>query len=251
MLWPALKELHDSVLVVTADGFDDRHESVTRELGADNFEFVYGVNKASTSMEELIERGIYDEQRAIKLDRRGKPMTIGAICCSIGHRMAYERFLKTDGRRCLILEDDVRMGEYSDDHVSRVVRDSPPDADLIYWGYSLGGRRPPGGVLKQAFYHVIHSLGILKYDHTMIRNLYDQPYNEHFDIAGKHLLSHAFTISRHGAEQLIKWNTPIALNADTNMLYAVTTNDVRGYAAREQIIGQRSIDPSDAMITRQ
>lgn len=251
MLWPALRELHDSVLVVTADGFDDRHENVRRELGSGNFEFVYGVNKATTTVEELGASGVYDERRAIELDRSGKAMTLGAVCCSIGHRMAYEKFLETDGQRCLILEDDVRLGELSGDEISRIVADAPPDADLIYWGYNLGGRRSAGGIAKQAFYHVIHSLGILKYDHTMIRNMYDRPYNDHFDIAGKHLLAHAYTLSRRGAETLVKWNTPIALNADTNLMYVVMKNDVRGYVSKEQIIWQRSIDASDAMSTRQ
>lgn len=251
MLWPALKEIHDSVLVVTAKGFDDRHENARRELGDGNFELIYGVNKASTSMHEMIERGIYDEQRAIKLDRRDKSMTLAQICCSIGHRKAYEKFLETDGQRCLILEDDVRLGKISDDQIRRITADVPSDADLIYWGYNLGGRRPPSGIFKQAFYHVIHSVGILKYDHTMIRNLYDRPFNEHFDVAGKHLLAHAYTVSRRGAETLINWNTPIALSADANLMYAVMKNDVRGYVSRGQIIGQRSIDPSDTMITLQ
>lgn len=251
MLWPALRELHDSVLVVTAEGFEDRHENVRRALGAANFEFVYGINKASTSINELKARRVYDESRAIELDRRDKPMTLGAICCSIGHRTAYEKFLATDGKRCLILEDDVRLGEFSDDQIGRIVADAPSDADLIYWGYSLGGRRPRSGILKQAFYHVIRSVGILKYDHTMIRNLYDRPYNEHFDIAGKHLLAHAYSVSRRGAETLINWNTPIALSADANLMYAAMKNDVRGYVSIEQIIDQRSIDPSDTMITLQ
>src|SRR5215213_5047588 len=88
MLSESLRKYHDAVFVVTAPGFDDRQASATRELGEGNFEFIYGINKSMTSKAELAEKGLYDEARAIEIDRSSKPMTLGHICCSIAHANA-------------------------------------------------------------------------------------------------------------------------------------------------------------------
>ena len=249
MLSPALREFHDSVFVVTAPGFDERREHTTRELGAGNFEFVYSLNKASTSKQELIEQGVYDEQRAIELDRSSKPMTLGHICCSLGHRMIHERFLASDAQRCLIFEDDVVCLEDSEAEIELAVSNVPDDADLIYWGWEGGGFRPWYGGAKQVLYHTQYSLGLLTYDHTMIRNLYARPFNEHFDRAGKHFLAHAYSVTRRAAEILIKWNTPIRLNGDNALMYAVLSGDVSAYIVRKPLFGQRSADKDDSMQT--
>lgn len=251
MLSPALKNFHDAVFVVTAPGFDERQEHVTRELGAGNFEFVYGINKSSTSKEELIKQGIYDEERAIELDRSSKPMTLGAICCSVGHRLVYERFLASNSERCLIFEDDVIINESDESVVQEVLSHLPPDAELIYWGWQGGGYRGWNGVIKQALYHLYYFLGFFKYDHTMISNMYARPHNEYFDRAGKHLLAHAYSITRTGAEALLRANTPVVLNADNLLMYAVLKGGLSAYVSKKQLFGQKSIDPSDPMTTLQ
>jgi glycosyl transferase, family 25 len=249
MLQESLKAIHDHVYVLTIRSATDRHENALRQLGEGNFEFVYGVDKSDVSMPEFEAAGIYDEKLARRTDRRNKPMTLGHICCSLGHRMIYEKFLASGGERCLIFEDDVVSLDVDAAEVGPAVAAIPSDADLIYWGWKGGGYRPMFGAAKQALYHVQHSLGFLRYDHVMIENLYARPCNEHFDRAGKHFLAHAYTINRKAAEVLIKWNTPIKLNGDNALLYAVLNGDVTAYIARKPIFGQRSANPSDSMQT--
>ena len=249
MLSPALKNFHDGVFVITAPGFEERQESARRELGEGNFEFIVGINRDSTSKEELTAQGLYDEARAIKLDRSSKPMSLGHVCCSIGHRNVYQHVVDNKIERALIFEDDVVLNPIEENEIEPIVSDIPGDAELIYWGWSGGGYRPAHATLKQALYHVQHAIGVLKYDHTMIKNLYAEPYNDHFDVAGKRLLGHSYTVTLSAAEKLLKLNTPIALNADNALLYAVLRGEVRAYNSKVKLFGQRTMDRSDPLLT--
>ncbi len=249
MLSPALKSFHDAVYVLTIPKAEDRQENVLAELGEGNYEFVYGADKRDGSFEQFVSDGTYDEDIARCTDRRNKAMTLGHICCSLGHRMIYEKFLDSGAERALIFEDDVVTLAVDEQVIAEMVANIPEDADLIYWGWEGGGHRPKWGGAKLAAYHMQHALGLLRYNHTMIRNLYSRPYDDHFDIAGKHFLAHSYTVNRKAAEALIKWNTPIKLNADNALMYAVMNGDVRGYLARTQLFGQRSADKNDPMAT--
>jgi GR25 family glycosyltransferase involved in LPS biosynthesis len=249
MLSPALKKFHDAVFVVTAPGFDERQESARDQLGDGNFQFVYGMNKASTSKHELIEQGIYDENRAIELDRSSKPMSLGHVCCSIGHRNVYQYVVDNNIGRALIFEDDLVTNPVRESRIEEIVKNAPQDAELIYWGWKDGGYKPFFGSLKQALYHLQHSLGVLKYDHTMISNLYAEPFNGYFDTAGKRLLGHSYTVTRPAAEKLIELNTPIALNADNALLYAVLQGKVKAYTSKTKLFDQRSNDIRDPLLT--
>ena len=249
MLSRSLKKFHDAVFVITAPGFNDRQENARRELGEGNFEFIYGINKSTTSKVQLLSQGVYDEERAIALDRSGKPMSLGHICCSIGHRNVYQHIVENGIERALVFEDDVVANEVDETEVERIFKSFPADAELIYWGWKGGGYKPLFGSIKQALYHVQHAMGILKYDHTMICNLYAEPYNEYFDTAGKRLLGHAYTLTRSGAEQLIELNTPVVLNADNALLYAVLQDKVKAYVSKIKLFGQRSNDIEDPLLT--
>lgn len=249
MLSESLKSLHDKVYVITIKSAVDRHRNVVEQLGEGNFEFIYSVDKRDVSLDQFIADGTYDESLARRTDRRNNAMTLGHICCSIGHRRVYETFLKTDFERALVFEDDMVASDVGESEIVDAIKNIPPDADLIYWGWEGGGYAPWYGGIKKALYHFQHVFGLERYDHTMIGNLYSRPYNEHFDRAGKHFLAHAYTINRRAAEALIKWNTPIKLNGDNALLYAVLNGDVNAYIARKQLYGQRSADSSDPMQT--
>ncbi len=249
MLSPALRSAFDRRYVLTIRSAADRHTNVREQLGEGNFEFVYGVDRSDVTMEGFVANGTYDEMLARKTDRRNKPMTLGHICCSLGHRMIYETFLATDAERCLIFEDDVVVNDVPEESVEAMLSAMPSDAELIYWGWEGGGYRPRFGAIKQGLYHIYHSLGLLKYDHTMIANLYARPYNEHFDRAGKHFMTHAYSVTRSAAESLIRLQTPVKLNADNALMYAVLSGDLRAYVAKPPLFDQRSAKKADPMQT--
>ncbi|MGH9945617.1 MAG: glycosyltransferase family 25 protein [Pyrinomonadaceae bacterium] len=245
MLSPSLRNFYNRVFVVTAQGFDDRQESVRHELGEGDFEFVFGVNKDSTSKEEMIANGVYDETLAIKLDRRNKAMTLGHICCSLGHRNVYRQIVENGIERALIFEDDAVTLPVPESEIEASLQNIPRDAELIYWGWRGTTKPPPHFKLKNWLYKRQHDLGLLKYTHTMIDNLYPTDFNDHFMKAGKTFLTHSYSVTLSAAEKLLKLNTPIVLNADNALMFAVLSGDVRAYISKQQFFGQRSLESDD------
>jgi GR25 family glycosyltransferase involved in LPS biosynthesis len=239
MLSPALRNFHDGVFVVTAPGFEDRQLHMRRVLGEGNFEFVLGINKSETSKEKLIADGSYDESRAIELDRSGKPMTLGHICCSISHANVYRHICKNNIKTALIFEDDAVAMAVDEATVEDIVAKVPDDAELIYWGWKSDAEPPHAG-LKKWLYKRQHDLGLLSYSHTMIDNLFPSDFNDHFYRAGKTFLAHSYTVTLEAARKLLEWNTPVVLNADNALMYAVLNGDVRAYLSKRQLFGQRS-----------
>jgi glycosyl transferase family 25 len=245
MLFAALKRSFDAVYVLTIPRAKDRQERVAETLGEGNFEFIFGVDGNGTTKEQLLSEGIYDEEKAREIDRSGRTMTVAEVCCALGHAKIYRKMLAEGHQKVLIFEDDVVRLPFSDAEVDQAVSDMPPDADLIYWGWKGGGYRPWYGRAKQMLYHLQHSLGLLKYDHVMIENLYSRPFNRSFDRAGKHFCAHAYSVNRRAAETLLEMNTPIVLNADNVMLYAVLQDRINAYLCRTPLFDQRSLDPND------
>lgn len=247
MIPKALQEFHDKAYVVTYAAAEERQKGVIEQLGEGNFEFVYGVDKRDVTKEGLIADGTYDEDLAIRVDPKGRAMTLGHICCSIGHRLAYEKMLADGCERALIFEDDVTVLPVSDEAVETAIANLPADAECVQWGWNGGRFKPALGGIQQAIFHAKYALGQYKLDHRMIRNLYMRPYNEHFHVASVNFLAHAYTITRRAAKEFIRWNTPINLNADHVLIHAILAGDVRGYVPVTQLFGQRSIDSSDPL----
>ena len=245
MLSKSFRDFHDGAFVVTVKSFTDRQESTRRELGDGNFEFMYGVDKTTVTKEQMLADGIYDEARAIEIDRSSKPMTLGHICCSIGHANVYRHMVENGIERAMIFEDDVVVIPSNEADIQAAVDHAPDDAELIYWGWTGVEKRPTFAVAKQQLYKVQHSLGLLKYNHRMIDNLYPREHNKYFKVAGKHFCAHAYTLTLSGAETLLRWNTPVILNADNALMYAVMNGDLRAYVSTRQFFGQRSLDDND------
>jgi glycosyl transferase, family 25 len=241
MLFQSLHDAHDHRYVLTTGQNMHRQAALRAELADWNVELFHGVDKRQVSKAQLQADRVYDEPAAIAIDRNGRAMTTGAICCALGHRRIYEAFLQSRHERVLIFEDDVRMLRDAEATVPALVSAMPADAELIYWGWQGRASRPWFGPLKQALYHLQHALGLLSYTHTMINNLYPRPLNAHFAIAGKQFCAHAYTLTRSGAEKLVRWQTPIILNADNAMMYASMTGELRAYIARTRVFDQASL----------
>jgi glycosyl transferase family 25 len=245
MLSKSFRDYHDGAFVITVDGFTDRQESTRKELGEGNFEFIYGVDKTSVTKEQMIADGIYDEDRAKKIDRSSRPMTLGHICCSIGHANVYRYMVENGIERAMIFEDDVVVIPSDEADIRAAVEHAPADAELIYWGWTGGERKPTFPAAKQQLYKLQHTLGLLKYNHTMIDNLYPREHNKYFKVAGKHFCAHAYTLTLSGAKTLLRWNTPVVLNADNALMYAVLNGDIKAYVSERKFFDQRSLDEND------
>jgi hypothetical protein len=83
----------------------------------------------------------------------------------------------------------------------------------------------------------------------MIDNLYPSDFNEHFYRAGKTFLAHSYTVTLSAARKLLEWNTPVVLNADNALMYAVLNGDVRAYLSKRQLFSQRSQVVGDQLLS--
>ena len=247
MIHAPLLDFHDKAYVVTYAAAEERQRGVSQQLGPGTFEFVYGVDKSEVTKEDLIADGTYDEELAIRVDPKGRAMTLGHICCSIGHQLAYKKMLADGCERALIFEDDVTTIPVNDETVRAMLANIPPDAECIQWGWNGGRFKPSRGGFQQAIFHAKYALGHYKLNHRMIRNLYMRTYNDYFHVASVNFLAHAYTVTRRAAEAFIRWNTPINLNADHVLIHAILAGDVRGYVPVTQLFGQRSIDALDPL----
>ena len=250
MLSEALRSFHDGVYVVTVESHADRQKNTQDQLGEGNFEFVFGIDQRHFSKEQLIQEGIYDEERARELDPKGRNMTLAQICCTHTHLQIYKKMLETGVERALIFEDDLVTLPFSTEQMADALLNVPGDFDVILWGWFGGRFRPPLGILQQAIFHVKHFLGLHKFNHRMIRNSYMRPYNRHFNVAAVNYGTYAYTVTRSGAEKLIAMNTPIAHICDHATIFGALRGELKMYVSTHQFFGNRSVDPADPLESR-
>lgn len=248
MLSPALRSFHDKVYVLTTPAATERQQGVIDELGEGNFEFVYSIDKQTTSIEEMERSGTYKavELTSQAVDRTFPPMTLGHICCALGHRMVWEKFLETDAEWALIFEDDVVPHDVAEKDIQAAVRHIPPDAEIVYWGWWLGRFRPWTRIAQQGIDHVRSFLGLYPDTHAQIKNRFMKRHNKYFHTSAGNYLLHAYTLSRSGAEKLIELNTPIVMNSDHVPIKAIEHGHMQGYVAITELFWQRSHELDDA-----
>ena len=234
-------DAHDAVFVLTAAGFDERQRSTTEQLGSGSFEFVFGVNMKDVALEQLRADGVYDEPRAISLNRGNHPMSLGEVCCSMGHNIIYHRMEEQGIERALIFEDDVTVAVEEEERISAAIADVPSDAELVYWDWSGWEYRPWYATVKENLYYLQHRLGLMKMNPTMISNMFPRPYNASFMVAGRNFCTGAYSITLAGARKLLILNEPIALQSDNAIMHACLNGELRCYLSKTRFFSQHAI----------
>jgi glycosyl transferase family 25 len=186
-----------------------------------SYEFFFGVDKENLHMEQLIEQQIYDDKKASKLDRYGKEMITGHIACSLSHRNIYEVILRNGYDKVLIFEDDAEPLPNNLVQLPETMKELPGDWALVYLGYIKHEEVTPALKRKQALYKVLSSLGLMKWNPTMVSNLLPLAYSPHLKIAGYHDCTHAYALTASAAKALLSLQTPVAFNSDTLISYAI------------------------------
>ena len=227
--WEILNNYYDHIYIISVKSADKRRELFAERFSGLNYSFFYGADKKDLAIEELIEKNIYSEELTRKHHRYNKIMMPGEIACAWSHKMIYEDMLKKNFNRVMIFEDDAVPETSVLNNVEIILSEIPGDCELLMWGWAKNGDLRFGSSLKKIAYHIQHSLGILKWDHQVIRNMYASPYSNHLKKAGFHDFAHAYAITRNGSEKLLKMQTPIQYVADNLLAYAITENIVNGY----------------------
>lgn len=224
-----LNEYYDHVYVLSVAVAEERRKLFAERFRGLDYSFFYGADKNNFTVEELMEKNIYGEELAIKHHRYNKVMRPGEIACSWSHRMMYEDMLKNNYNKVLILEDDAVPDPKMTAQIPAILSEIPADCDLLMWGWDKNGESDVSTALKKIGYNLQHAFGFLKWDHTIIKNLFARPYSTHLKKAGFHDYTYAYAISKTAAEKLIEMQTPVQYIADNLLAHAITRKIVNGY----------------------
>jgi glycosyl transferase family 25 len=227
--WEILNNYYDHIYIISVQSADKRRELFADRFSGLNYSFFYGSDKKDLIIEELIEKNIYSEELTRKHHRYNKAMLPGEIACAWSHKMIYEDMLKKNFNRVLIFEDDAVPETSVLNNLEIIMSEIPEDCELLMWGWAKNGDLHLGSSLKKITYHIQRNIGLLKFDHRVIRNMYALPYSNYLKKAGFHDFAHAYAITRRAAEKLIQMQTPIQYIADNLLAHAVTKNIVNGY----------------------
>jgi glycosyl transferase family 25 len=100
-----------NIFVITLPDEYERQEFMEKQIKATGlpFEFVYGINGKRLGSENI--NACYDAERCRNyyFKRTGikRNLTPGEIGCSLSHRSIYNKIVKENIQRAIVLEDDV------------------------------------------------------------------------------------------------------------------------------------------------
>jgi glycosyl transferase family 25 len=230
-----LNSYYDKIYVLSVTSAVARRELFAERFKGLDYSFFFGADKNNFTIEEVKQKGIFSEELTRHHHRFNKTMKHGEIACSWSHRMMYEEMLAHNYNRILILEDDAVPDKKMVQQISEILNEIPADCELLMWGWDKNGVNNPGSGFKKIVYHLQHSIGRLKWNHQIIRNLYARPFTTHLKKAGFHDYTYAYAITRSGAEKLIKMQTPVQYIADNLLAHAATKELVKGYITWPQV----------------
>lgn len=235
-----LNNYYDKVYVLTLPRLHERMDLINRQLEGLHFEFFYGTDKQDTSINALKEQGAYSTERYLEFYKRPHEMSLGMLCCSLGHLHMYQSIIANGYRRTLILEDDVQPLSEGLALWPQLISELPADWDVFYLGYEKNESFGWMQKLKSALYRTRPWHAQLKLTSAMYANYYPRSLSKHIARAGFHDCTHAYSVTLEAAKKLAALQTPVAFNPDNLLSYAIATGRVTGYIARPKLFNQLS-----------
>jgi len=237
MNFESLNNYFDKIFVITLKCSTDRQGNISKVLDGLNYELFYGADKNDLSIEELKDKNIYNEGLAVKHHRYNKPMNAGQIGCALSHTMIYKRIINDGYNKVLILEDDVQPIHESLQFFIDITEELPDDWELLYFDYFKNEKPKP---LKKLWYHLQRMAGGLKWDHTIINNLYPKNLGQHISCAGFHDYTDAYGITLSGAKKLLHLQTPVSYVADNLLAIASASKKLNAFITHPKLFNQLS-----------
>jgi glycosyl transferase family 25 len=233
-----LEQYFDKILIVSVPRFADRHERVKQNLEGLSFDFFWGADKLELDYEVAKTNGTYDEQRAKKLQRQGKPLNLGEIACSLSHRMVYAEMIKNGWKKVLVLEDDVLPLAGNLKQLPAALDELPNDWELVYLGYLKHEKVTTGLKVKQFFYKIQSALGLMAWSYKMVSNLLPKPFSAHLKKAGFHDCTHAYAVTLPAAEKLLAAQTPVVYRADDLLSATIMKGELKAFVTDPKFFDQ-------------
>ncbi len=237
MNFDVLNNFFDRIFVVTLERSVNRQAHISEALKGLDYQFFYGADKNNFSIQELKEKNIYNEALAVKHHRCSKPMNPGQIGCALSHKNIYEEIIANEYTKTLILEDDVETVTESINLFSEIIKELPGDWELLYFDYS---KNEDPKHLKKYWYHLQKITVGLKWDHTIINNLYPKLISKHLSIAGFHDYTDAYAITLSGAKKLFELQSPVSYVADNLLAVASASKKLNAFISHPKLFQQLS-----------
>jgi glycosyl transferase family 25 len=234
-----LNQFFDKIYVITLQRAADRQAHVRNELQGLDYEFFFGKDKQSFSINSLKEQGVYDEELAKKHHRYGKAMHTGQIGAAWSHAEVYKDVVENNYRRVFIMEDDIVIDKEAIRIFPNVLKELPADWELLYLGFDEREKAPPGIFFKKLFYHFLRLFRAIKFSHTAINHLYPRKVSTYIYEAGYHDCIHAYGITHSAAKKMLALQKPISFIADNLPAHAITNRILKGYIVLPKIINQQ------------
>lgn len=226
-------------IVISKKGDHPRKRKITATLEAAGipYEFLDATMGAGLSPARIAE--IYDEQAAINhktISRRLDPSHIG---CSWSHKRLYREVADRGLASAVVLEDDaIPVPGRSSAGAERALSELPADWDLLYLGIR-GHRRAPWAFPFKLYLFLpwARLLFPRKYRlaHAECSRLYLRPFSAHLYRAGYHQGTHAYAVSRKGAERLLHHIGRIQAPADVALATLVIEGRLNAFVLHEDL----------------
>jgi glycosyl transferase family 25 len=237
MNFETFNNFFDKIFVITLERSTNRQAHITKVLEGLDYQFFFGADKNTFSLEDLKEKNIYNEALAVEHHRYNKPMNPGQIGCALSHKNIYEEIINKRYTKTLILEDDVEAVTKSINLFSEIIKELPADWELLYFDYS---KNEDPQHLKKYWYHLQKMTGGLKWDHTIINNLYPKHFSKHLSVAGFHDYTDAYAISLSGAKKLLELQSPVSYVADNLLAVASASKKLNAFISHPKLFQQLS-----------
>ncbi|MBK5273115.1 MAG: glycosyltransferase family 25 protein [Bacteroidia bacterium] len=224
-----LNKYYDKIYVLSIAFAAARRELFAERFNGLDYTFFFGADKNTFTLEETEAVGIYSEDLTKQRHRYGKGMKPGELACAWSHKMIYEDMLASNYKRILIFEDDAVPDPSMVKQIPAIIQEIPENCELLMWGWDKNGASDLRIRFKQFIYHLQHMIGLLKWDHKIIRRRHARPYSKHLKKAGFHDYTYAYAINSDAARKLIAMQTPLQYIADNLLAHAATNGILNGY----------------------
>ena len=235
-----LNKYYDKIYVLSLSRLTERIDYINRALNGLRFEFFFGVDKQTVSLDELKQQGLFSQEQYELFYKKPKEIPLGMLCCSLGHLKIYEHIIENNFAKTLILEDDAVPVLDELNKFSVIIKELPDNWDLFYLGYEKNEKLKLKQKMNRLLLTTFRHHAQLKLTRDVFKNYYAVPVSPHISKAGFHDCTHAYAITVEGARKALAAGRPVRFNPDNLLAWLNCTGKMNGYVSTNKLFNQLS-----------
>lgn len=251
----SINNYFDKIYLLTIERNLSRQSLFAKNLDGIDYKIFIGVDGKQLDLEELERVGEYDSnsmsintnalmEKYLGMSYLAMPHR-NMVACSMSHKAIYQDIINNDYSKVLILEDDALLERENLVYWDSIQRQLPASWDLLYLGYEWKYDKTPFDYFKRNYvFPTLNFTGIKKYNLNLIKNGYAKPFSANLLSAGTHAGTHAYAITRKGAEILLKEQSPVNCNPDLLFWKPAMEKRINAYSCKPQLFTTADISSS-------